>query len=90
MAEDFGFGGRRGLFGGVGGVVGDGGGGCGDFGLFCYPCFQRGGRREELDCVGDALDRVAVAGVDAGEEGGAGGEVGGVAGTDDCGGGDCW
>lgn len=61
----------------------------GDFSLFCYPCFERGGRCEEFDCVRDALDWVAVAGVDAGEEGGAGREVGGVADTDGGGGGGC-
>ena len=72
----------------VGGVVGGGGGGGGvfDFFFLCYPRRERGGRREEFDGVRDALDWVAVAGVDAGEERGAGGEVGGVAGTDGGGG----
>lgn len=59
------------------------GGGGGD--VFCYPCCERGGRGEEFDGVGDALNWIAVAGVDAGEEGGARGEVGFVAGTNDCG-----
>ena len=72
VAEDV----RRGWFGLVG-VIGCGGG---DF--FCYPCCERGGRREKFDGVGDALDWVAVALVDAGEEGGAGGQVGLVARTD--------
>jgi len=35
---------------------------------YCYPGRDCVGRREEFDCVGDALDRVAVFGVDAGEE----------------------
>lgn len=33
--------------------------------VFCYPCCERGRRGEEFDGVGDALDWIAVAVVDA-------------------------
>jgi hypothetical protein len=49
---------------------------------YCHPRSERRRRGKEFDGVRDALDRIAVFFVDAGEERGAGGEVAGEAGPD--------